>query len=59
MQPNLGAFSRISRTLLGIAFLALLWLAETPWGLLGVPLIASAAAGWCPLCTATDRPRGE
>lgn len=50
MQPNLGAFSRISRALLGAAFLALLWCFETPWGLLGILLIASAAAAWCPAC---------
>ena len=52
MVPNLGAFSRLSRTLLGVAFLAMLWVFDTPWGLLGLPLIASAAAGWCPACPA-------
>lgn len=56
MQRNLGAFSRISRSLLAVAFRVLLWAFQQPWGLLGLPLIASAAAGWCPLC---PKPSGD
>lgn len=51
MICNMGGVDRALRAVVGVALLGLLfWLdgAARWWGLLGIPLLATAAVGFCP-----------
>lgn len=48
--PNVGTFDRLLRAVIGIVLIVGVFAGpQTPWGWLGVPLIISAALGWCGL----------
>lgn len=49
MRRNVGKTDGIIRTFLGIIFLAVGYINGSWLGLLGAPLILTAAAGWCPV----------
>jgi hypothetical protein len=48
MTRNMGNTDRIIRTVAGVGLLALALTGVTAWGWLGVPLLATAAMGYCP-----------
>lgn len=58
---NIGTADRAIRAVLGVVALALVVSGpRTPWGFLGVALLATAAVGFCPLYAAlglSTRPR--
>ena len=50
MLHNAGIIDRLSRILLGIALLSLVFIGpRTPWGYFGIVLLLTGLAGWCPL----------
>ena len=58
MHANVGSIDRILRVGVGLGLLALVFLGpQTPWGYLGLALVATALIGWYPayrllgLCT--------
>lgn len=49
MTRNIGSLDRILRLIVGLCLLALVFVGpKTPFGLIGLVLIATAAMGWCP-----------
>jgi hypothetical protein len=51
MQKNMGGIDRGIRVVIGLALLG--WAAfgtgdARMWGLIGIPLVLTAAIGWCP-----------
>lgn len=49
MVCNIGKNERIIRAIVGLALLSLVFIGpQTPWGWLGLVLLATAAVGWCP-----------
>ena len=49
-RVNIGRTERMLRAVLGIIALALVYTGpRTPWGYIGIPLLATAALGFCPL----------
>lgn len=50
MNMNVGSIDRIVRALIGLALITLVFVGpETPWGWIGLVLVGTALAGWCPL----------
>lgn len=50
MECNIGVLDQILRVLIGVVLIALIFFGpQTWWGLIGVPVIAIAISGWCPL----------
>jgi hypothetical protein len=46
---NVGIIDRVVRAILGLALIALVFIGpQTPWGWLGLILLASATVGICP-----------
>jgi hypothetical protein len=48
MQKNMGDSDRIFRLAVGLAIIIIGVVAKSWWGLIGIPLIATAAIGHCP-----------
>lgn len=48
MKSNVGNLDRVIRFSFGLMILALGLFFESWWGLIGLILLATAAAGWCP-----------
>jgi len=49
-MANIGTADRVIRVVLGVAVLSLTFLGpKTPWGLVGIIPLATAAVGFCPL----------
>ena len=51
MKANVGGMDRAIRIVAGIAILSLFFVVEGPWrwlGLIGIVLLATGLAGWCP-----------
>lgn len=49
-MANIGTPDRVIRVVLGVAVLSLTFLGpKTPWGLVGIIPLATAAVGFCPL----------
>lgn len=47
---NIGRAERMLRAVLGIISLAMVFTGpQTPWGYIGIPLLVTAAIGFCPL----------
>lgn len=50
MEKNIGNLDKAVRVLVGLVLIALVFVGpQTPWGWVGVPVIAIALFGWCPL----------
>lgn len=52
MAPNMGPIDRSIRVVVGVALLSLIFLLHSylRWvGLIGVPLLLTGLAGWCPM----------
>jgi hypothetical protein len=49
MTLNVGTLDRVIRIVVGIVLIALVFVGpQTPWGWIGVILVATALIGWCP-----------
>ena len=49
MTSNGGGIDRILRIVAGIVLIALVFVGpQTPWGWIGVNLLATGLIGWCP-----------
>lgn len=68
MVCNIGSTERVLRVLIGLGLISLVFVGpQTPWGWLGLVLLATAALGWCPpyallginTCGSTNRKSGE
>lgn len=66
MGKNVGSIDRALRIIVGLGLIALVFVGpHTPWGWIGVILIATAFIGWCPLysllglrtCPTSNQPR--
>ncbi|RMD64571.1 MAG: DUF2892 domain-containing protein [Alphaproteobacteria bacterium] len=50
MRANVGTVDRVVRLIVGLGLLSLVFVGpQTPWGLVGLILIATAAIKFCPL----------
>lgn len=50
MTTNVGTIDRVLRIVAGLILVALVFVGpQTPWGWVGVVLIATAFAGFCPI----------
>jgi hypothetical protein len=53
MQANEGSIDRAVRVIAGIVLISLVFAGpQTPWGWLGLILVATGLMGWCPLYSA-------
>jgi len=48
MKKNMGSSDRIFRLAAGLAIIIIGLMAQSWWGLIGLPVIATAALGHCP-----------
>ncbi len=49
MKQNIGSIERVLRIVAGLIAIALVFVGPaTPWGWLGLVLLATGLAGWCP-----------
>ncbi len=49
MKKNIGGVERIIRFIAGVGVLSLAFVGpQSPWGYLGIILIATGLVGWCP-----------
>ncbi len=48
MMKNIGGIDRLLRAIGGVIAISLGLYLKTWWGLIGVPLLLTAAIGWCP-----------
>lgn len=48
MKKNMGSADRVIRAVLGLAGVAIALTGVSAWGWLGLPLLATAALGFCP-----------
>lgn len=48
MKKNVGGIDKAVRLIAGAALLVWFGMSGNYWGLLGLPLIVTAAIGWCP-----------
>jgi hypothetical protein len=52
VEKNVGTADKALRTLIGLALIAMVFVGpQTPWGWIGLVLLATAAMSWCPLYT--------
>ncbi len=49
MKHNMGTADRVIRIVLGIVILAVGYLYQSWWGLIGILPLATGAIGWCGL----------
>lgn len=50
MNNNIGTVDKSIRILIGLVLIALVFAGpQSPWGWIGLPVIAIALFGWCPL----------
>ena len=49
MKKNVGSLDKVLRLVLGLVIIALGILFQSWWGLLGIILLFTGSAGWCPL----------
>ena len=49
MNPNVGGADRIIRIILGLGLIGWGVATQNWWGAIGVVLLATALAGWCPV----------
>ncbi|ABI57925.1 DUF2892 domain-containing protein [Alkalilimnicola ehrlichii MLHE-1] len=50
LKQNMGTVDRALRAIVGVILLALVFVGpQTPWGLIGIIPLATAAIGWCPV----------
>ncbi|GAB0153664.1 MULTISPECIES: DUF2892 domain-containing protein [Marinobacterium] len=50
MERNIGVLDQLVRILIGLVLIVLIFFGpQTWWGLIGVPIIAIAISGTCPL----------
>jgi hypothetical protein len=50
ISRNQSSVDRAARLIIGIVLLSLVFVGpQTPWGLLGLVPLLTAAVGWCPL----------
>lgn len=50
MKCNVGTVEGAVRIILGVALVSLVFVGpQTPWGWLGLILVATGVAGWCPI----------
>jgi len=49
MKVNVGTIDRILRIIIGLVLIALVFVGpQTPWGWIGIVLLATALIGFCP-----------
>lgn len=48
MTKNVGGIDRIIRGILGLALIGVALTGVSPWGWIGIILLATALIGWCP-----------
>ena len=48
MTKNVGGIDRIIRSILGLALIGVALAGISPWGWIGIILLATALIGWCP-----------
>lgn len=48
MKKNVGSFDRVLRLIVGLVIIALGFIYQTWWGLVGIIPLFTSAAGWCP-----------
>ncbi len=48
MKKNVGNVDRVLRLILGLVIIALGFINQSWWGLVGIILLFTAAVGWCP-----------
>jgi len=48
MKKNVGTADRAIRIIIGLAIIIAGIVAGSWWGIIGVPLLLTAAIGWCP-----------
>ncbi len=49
MQKNVGSVDKTLRIVVGLVLIALVFVGpQTPWGWIGVVLLATGLMGWCP-----------
>jgi hypothetical protein len=52
MKTNVGTIDRVVRVIAGLGLLSLAFVGpQTPWGYLGIVLVATALIGYCPAYT--------
>lgn len=50
MNANIGTIDKVVRLVLGLALISLVFIGpKTPWGWVGVILVATAAINFCPI----------
>ncbi|MDH5230069.1 MAG: DUF2892 domain-containing protein [Gammaproteobacteria bacterium] len=50
MKANVGMIDRVFRIVLGLGLIALVFVGpQTPWGWIGVILVATGFVSWCPI----------
>ncbi|MCX6168947.1 MAG: DUF2892 domain-containing protein [Ignavibacteriales bacterium] len=49
MKKNVGSIDRVLRLLLGLAIIAIGFVYQSWWGVLGIIPLFTSAAGWCPV----------
>lgn len=50
MRYNVGSIERIVRVVVGLGVLSLAFVGPaSPWGYLGLVLVVTGLAGWCPM----------
>jgi hypothetical protein len=50
MSTNEGTIDRAVRIVAGLALISLVFVGpQTPWGWIGIILVATGLAGWCPI----------
>lgn len=48
MKKNVGSIDRVLRLIVGLVIIALGFIYETWWGLVGIIPLFTSAVGWCP-----------
>jgi len=51
MEKNVGSSDRIFRLAAGLAIIIIGLVSQSWWGLIGIPILATAALGYCPAYT--------
>jgi len=57
VSARVGSYERLLRGAAGAALVAWAYVSASPWGLLGLLLIANAVSGWCAGYALYDRIR--